>query len=147
VNDLRQVVVGIDGSESAARAVDWLQQFPLPDRCQVHFVTLMPFLEGLSPTRKLQWPAQFRALYQEQYEEARQQLEAMAASWPVAGQPGVAALRSGDPADGLLRYADEQQADLIVLGSRGMGAIERFLLGSTSEKVLRHSQASTLIVR
>jgi nucleotide-binding universal stress UspA family protein len=147
VNDLRQVILGIDGSENSMHAADWLKRFPLPEECEVRLVTVMPYLEALAPSRKLQWPAQIQALYQEQCDAAQQELDALVASFAISGTPATGKLRSGHPADSLLRGAEEQKADLIVVGSRGASAIERFLLGSTSEKVLRHAPCSVLMVR
>ena len=55
--------------------------------------------------------------------------------------------REGDPAEVILRVANEQQADLIVVGSRGLTGIKRFLLGSVSNKVSHHAPCSVMIVR
>jgi nucleotide-binding universal stress UspA family protein len=52
----------------------------------------------------------------------------------------------GDPADGILGIADSVKADLIVVGARGIGAIERFMRGSVSTKVAQHSPCNVLIV-
>jgi len=54
---------------------------------------------------------------------------------------------TGNPADEICRYADEEDFDLIILADKGRGGITRFLLGSTSEKVLRHAQTSVLVVK
>ena len=56
-------------------------------------------------------------------------------------------LLHGDPAFAILDAAARHQAQLVVIGSRGVKAIKRFLLGSVSEKVLVHAPCSVLIVR
>lgn len=53
----------------------------------------------------------------------------------------------GDPREGILDFAEEWQADVIVLGSRGHTALEQFLLGSTSDTVMRHAHCSVEIAR
>jgi nucleotide-binding universal stress UspA family protein len=53
----------------------------------------------------------------------------------------------GHPARELVRIARERGAGLVVVGSPGHRPIERFLLGSVSEKVLRHADCSVLVVR
>jgi nucleotide-binding universal stress UspA family protein len=53
----------------------------------------------------------------------------------------------GDPADKIVKYADETNADLIIIGSRGPGRLASVLLGSVSERVARHSKRSVLIVK
>ncbi len=53
----------------------------------------------------------------------------------------------GNPADEIIEYADKNQVDLIVIGSRGMSDIKRFLLGSISNKVVAHAKQSVLVVK
>ena len=55
--------------------------------------------------------------------------------------------REGDPADAILDVAEERQADLIVVGNRGMTGAKRFLLGSVPNKVSHHAPCSVLIIR
>ena len=55
--------------------------------------------------------------------------------------------RQGDAADAILDVAEEQRADLIVVGNRGMTGAKRFLLGSVPNKVSHHAPCSVLIVR
>ncbi len=56
-------------------------------------------------------------------------------------------LHSGDPADTLCRRAAELGVDLVVVGSRGLGRIDRLLLGSVSAAVAARAPCSVLIVR
>ncbi len=53
----------------------------------------------------------------------------------------------GYPADALVKYAEEVDADLLVVGSRGRGAFSAWLLGSTSIRVLHTAKCDVLIVR
>jgi nucleotide-binding universal stress UspA family protein len=55
-------------------------------------------------------------------------------------------LRRGDPAEAVLDAAEEEGADLIVVGNRGMRGARRFLLGSVPDRVSRHAPCSVLIV-
>jgi nucleotide-binding universal stress UspA family protein len=55
--------------------------------------------------------------------------------------------REGDPADAILDVAEERDADLIVVGNKGMSGAKRFLLGSVPNKVSHHAPCSVLIVR
>ena len=47
--------------------------------------------------------------------------------------------RQGDPADAILDVAEEQEADLVVVGNKGMTGAKRFLLGSVPNKVSHHA--------
>ena len=55
--------------------------------------------------------------------------------------------RQGDPADAILDVAEELEADLIVVGNKGMTGAKRFLLGSVPNKVSHHAPCSVLIIR
>lgn len=53
----------------------------------------------------------------------------------------------GNPADEILKYADEHEADLIVIGSNASSDLKRILLGSVSNKVVAHARQSVLVVK
>lgn len=53
----------------------------------------------------------------------------------------------GDPGKIIVEFAEEGNYDLIVMGSRGLNALSRVMLGSVSNKVLNHSKVSVLIVK
>ena len=55
--------------------------------------------------------------------------------------------REGDPADAILDVAEEENADLIVVGNKGMTGAKRFLLGSVPNKVSHHAPCSVMIIR
>ena len=55
--------------------------------------------------------------------------------------------REGDPADAILDVAEELNADLIVVGSKGTTGAERFLLGSVPDKVTHHAPCAVMIIR
>jgi nucleotide-binding universal stress UspA family protein len=64
-----------------------------------------------------------------------------------AGVPVNVYPRQGDPADAILDVAEEQDADLVVVGNKGMTGAKRFLLGSVPNKVSHHAPCSVLIIR
>jgi nucleotide-binding universal stress UspA family protein len=68
-----------------------------------------------------------------------------------AGDAGVIPvarlLREGDPASEIVEAADRWRADVIVIGTHTRGALERLLLGSTAEAVLRQAHCAVLTVR
>ncbi|NLL80673.1 MAG: universal stress protein [Tissierellia bacterium] len=53
----------------------------------------------------------------------------------------------GHPAEEIIREAEDEEYSLIVMGSRGLGAFSRTLLGSVSDKVVYHSRVSVLIAK
>jgi nucleotide-binding universal stress UspA family protein len=56
-------------------------------------------------------------------------------------------LRSGDPDKEILRAAESLGVGLIVVGSRGLGALSRALMGSVSDSVVKHAHCPVLVVR
>ena len=56
-------------------------------------------------------------------------------------------IRCSDSADGILDVADEVQADLIVIGHRGLGRVGQIVLGSVSNKVIQNAKCDVLVVR
>lgn len=59
----------------------------------------------------------------------------------------VTEIRIGDAVDEIIKFAEEGEYDLIVMGSRGGGVFSRALLGSVSDKVVHHIKTSVLIVK
>ena len=56
-------------------------------------------------------------------------------------------LADGDPASMILEVADKEQPDLLVMGSRGLGGIQRLLIGSVSHKVCNSAGCTVIVVR
>ncbi len=69
----------------------------------------------------------------------------------VAESKGIASVETdmgtGDPANAIVAYAGQNNIDLIVIGSRGLGKVEGLLLGSVSRKVSNTAKANCLIVK
>jgi nucleotide-binding universal stress UspA family protein len=83
----------------------------------------------------------------ESAEEANALVAKAAGALRSAGVNVTTAVVQGDPKSVIIDDAKAWGADLIVLGSRGRKGLERFLLGSVSETVLRHAHCSVEIVR
>ncbi|MGE0461804.1 MAG: universal stress protein [Vicinamibacterales bacterium] len=84
-------------------------------------------------------------LHQQTQQELRSLLERSAAAGPLPGVPAVA-VRIGNAAHEILTQAEECNADVIVMGMRGLGGAQKFLLGSTSQHVLERSAIPVLVV-
>lgn len=120
------VLVGTDGSSTADTAVTRAIQFALRVGAKLVIVSA----------------------YEPEQQPAVGILESAAERARAAGVTDVAIFgREGDPADAILDVAEEQGADLIVIGNQGMQGARRFLLGSVPNKVSHHAHGSVLIVR
>jgi len=65
----------------------------------------------------------------------------------AAGIEATPILLKGNPAEKILDFAENHKVDMIVIGSTGKSGTERFMLGSVSEKVVRHAKVPVLVVR
>ncbi|MBN2983862.1 MULTISPECIES: universal stress protein [Cohnella] len=83
----------------------------------------------------------------EQYEE--ESYRRLEAAKEIAGDAVSAEyhLLQGDPSRTLLDFAEQNGVDLIVTGSRGLGAIREFVLGSVSHNVVQHAKIPVLVVK
>ena len=92
-----------------------------------------------------------RSAMQDFENESRQRLEAALAPCATMLRSRVRSvvtiIPTGAPAETILREAELNDSDLIIVGARGLGALERVALGSVSESVLRHAACPVLVVR
>ena len=65
----------------------------------------------------------------------------------AAGLEAESIVLKGDPAERIVNFAEEQGVDMIVVGSHGIGGFERLVIGSVSEKVVRHAKIPVLVFR
>jgi nucleotide-binding universal stress UspA family protein len=147
---LDRVVVASDGSESSEYAAQWLKKVPLPANCHLDLVTVLPQAESLSFARgalPAHLVAELRGAMQSEQEEAKARLERQAAEFSATGKQTAVLLRTGHPAGELLDVAEERRANLVVVGAQGQSALDRFLLGSVSARVLRYARCSVLVVK
>jgi nucleotide-binding universal stress UspA family protein len=143
----RSIVVGTDGSETATQAVRQAVDLARAVGAKLELVSAYEPVpeQRLSEERRqapedLQWAISPR-------EDVDATLEAAAAVAREAGVEAAVYARQGDPADAILDVAEEREADLIIVGNKGMTGAKRFLLGSVPNKVSHHAPCSVLIIR
>lgn len=143
----KSIVVGTDGSETATQAVRQAVDLARAVGATLEIVSAYEPVpaQRLREERRempedLQWAISPR-------EEVDAALEA--ASEIARGEQVTVNVypRQGDPADAILDVAEEQEADLIIVGNKGMTGAKRFLLGSVPNKVSHHAPCSVLIIR
>jgi nucleotide-binding universal stress UspA family protein len=137
------IVVGTDGSEPAERAVREAIDIAARDGAQLHIVTA--FHDQAMYRERIESGATTVNINLQEVGDnvaARAVREAEAAGVKVMSHANA-----GDPAEAILDTASEQNADLIVVGSRGLSGVQRFLLGSVSHKVSELATCNVMIVR
>ncbi len=141
------IVVGTDGSDTAAKAVRHAIGLALELGSRLKIVSAY---EPASDQRLHGKQASVPSDPQWALSPRSDVLALLAAAHAEAEQAGVAVetfARQGDAADAILDVAEEQRADLIVIGNKGMTGAKRFLLGSVPNKVSHHAPCSVLIIR
>jgi nucleotide-binding universal stress UspA family protein len=141
-----RILLATDGSEeaelAALRAVD-LADATHSELHVVHVGVVPIFLKSYPGTLGYE-----RRLYEQIEEVSRELLRKQ--SWRVKAAGGAVAgthLRMGEVDLEIVALAEEIGADLIVMGSRGLGGVRRALMGSVSDSVVRHAHCPVLVVR
>ncbi len=141
------ILVGTDGSDSAGHAVEQALELARTVGARLDVVSAYAPVsrarlrdEAKELPADLQWMTSAREDVDAILAEVVEQAEAV-------GVAVVVHARQGDPADAILDVAEEQHADLIVVGNKGMTGAKRFLLGSVPNKVSHHAPCSVMVIR
>lgn len=135
-----EILVPTDGSSGSAHIA--LQALDLAERygASVHALNVV----DSSLTSLLEDESTAAGELDERGERAVRIVEQMG---EAHGVDVVTAVRSGDPAETILDYADEFSVDLIVAGTHGRSGLSRRLLGSVAERLVRHATCPVMTVR
>jgi len=141
------IVVGTDGSATASEAVRQTAELAKALGARVHLVSAYePVGSQRLRQERVEAPDDMHWMVNER-EDVDATLKQAAEKISEAGIEVETFARQGDPADAILDVAEEQNADLIVVGNKGMTGAKRFLLGSVPNKVSHHAPCSVMIIR
>lgn len=149
-NNLRDVVLGTDGSDHAERAAEILGRLPLPEQTRITAVSVVrPYqpVPTLMPMDAYAVEQAYQEIRDAQNLQCQHVAEDAASRLRRAGCNAAACARSGDPAAELLAQVELHHADLVVVGARGVSRIEELFVGSVAERVLKTATCSVLIAR
>jgi nucleotide-binding universal stress UspA family protein len=135
------VVIATDGSDSAARCVETAIDFAARFDAAVHALYVVDTDEIESS------PDEIRDDLETAIETAGEQALAFAEGEAEGTSALVTAVREGDPKTEIIDYAEEVDADVIAMGTRGRHGDHAFLLGSVAEAVVRSAEQPVLTVR
>ncbi len=137
------ILLATDGSSDSDRAAEMAVDLSAKTNSELHVVHVG--VEYFLFTHDYTSPTQFEELKTERQETLDEQVESIEkAGGAVAG----AHLRMGRRVDAeVVNVAEELEAGLIVVGSRGQGRLARSLLGSASDSIVRHAHCPVLVVR
>ncbi len=141
------IVLGTDGSDTAKKAVREATELAKQVGATIDLVSAYEPVssqrlraEARDAPEDISWMVNPREDVEATLKEAAEEVDG-------AGVKVETFAREGDAADAILDVAEEQKADLIVVGNKGMTGAKRFLLGSVPNKVSHHAPCSVLIIR
>ena len=141
------MVIGTDGSDTASEAVRQAAELASKLGAKVHLVSAYePVSEGRLREERQEVPGDLQWMVNPR-EDVNQTLDGAAERLRSSGVDVETHAREGDPADAILDVAEEQDADLIVVGNKGMTGAKRFLLGSIPNQVSHNAPCNVLIVK
>jgi nucleotide-binding universal stress UspA family protein len=144
-----KILLAVDGSECSSAAAAEVARRPWPAGSEVRILSI--YGVRLSPmARPWLLPRNEDGILEACRARALNVVEETAAELESAGRARLVIeqrVREGSPKEAILEEAEAWGADLIVLGSHGYGALDRFLLGSVSNAVATHARCSVEIVR
>lgn len=142
------ILIASDGSEHALQAARVAAEIARRFEAKVTLLSVfdppptpMPPVPGMEPVIDPDVMLKYAEEVQEAVERRTGQV------FEAAGVPYIMLREYGHPVDRIVSIAETEKADLIVMGSRGLGGIQSFLLGSVSDRVLHHAHCPVLIVR
>ena len=145
---MKRIVVGVDGSEGAARALGWAIGRAKEESAEIIAVYALGPVEDLARGASTAVSVGLGLPHESTWRnELRRELERdWCAPLRAAGVPFRAHVEGASASAGLMAVADREDADLIVLGARGHGSFEDRVLGSVSYKVSHRAHQPVVIV-
>jgi len=139
----KKILIATDGSEHTKNAVDYGIDLAKNSGAKLYAIYVVDTAAFASIPMDAAWESMYELLRQEGDLAMKYVTE-------KAGEQGVeveANIIEGHPADEIIKYSEKNSISLIVLGTLGKSGLDRFLLGSVAEKVVRNSKIPVLVVR
>jgi nucleotide-binding universal stress UspA family protein len=144
---LRRIVVAVDGSKYAWAGVEYLLQMSVPEAARVIVVSVIPPLPIDTSEQALTLGEFLQQLRAPLREKAQSEAKKAADRIEQAGFEVKTAVVHGHPSQEIVKIAEAERADLVVVGARGLTGNTRFLMGSVSDGVIKYAPCAVLVVR
>ncbi len=141
----RKIMIATDGSELVKRAVDLAIEIAKLSEAKLYVVHVIA-LEGNSIIHSRD-EEQKKALKEQLIVEGKKAIDYVENIGRTANVRVESTILEGNPANEILDFAEKNDIDLIVMGTHGKTGIQRLLIGSVSENVVRHSERAALVAR
>jgi nucleotide-binding universal stress UspA family protein len=136
---MQTILIGYDDTDSSKRALDRAIELANAFGARLLVTSVAPIMEAAGRSTGPLDPTDMP-------ERHREELEHAAATAKTAGLDAELVLAVGHPAEAIVRVAQDRSADLIVVGSRELGFLQRMLGQSTSEAVAHRARCDVMIV-
>jgi nucleotide-binding universal stress UspA family protein len=151
----KKILVAFDGSEQSRRAIDYAADMAHTNKGILVVLTVVPKESlpvlpnegfGSVPVTSTQEWADYQDKMKESYKKSQDDaLNDIKARYPKLKAESI--LLEGRPSSTIVEQAEKNQADLIVMGSRGLGGISGWILGSTSRRVVESCTKPVLVIK
>ncbi|WP_375137158.1 universal stress protein [Halostella litorea] len=138
-----RILVPTDGSEGVERAIEHAVDLAAAHGASVHAVYVVNSASYGTIPMETSWEG-IADVLRDEGESALERVRTLAENRGVAVET---ALLDGSPSKEIVRYAEAEGCDLVVMGTHGRGGIDRLLLGSVAERVVRSADVPVLTVR
>jgi nucleotide-binding universal stress UspA family protein len=135
-----KILLATDGSPFSLKAADVAIEFAQKNSAEVEVIYVTPFTLF---TTEYGFPVPQPSLN----EIAQKIIDRTVEKFGENNIPYKFRIENGDPADRICNIAEEENINLIIIGTSGQTGINRFLLGSVSAKVVRHAPCSVMVIR
>ncbi len=139
----KKILIATDGSEYTKNSIDYGIDLAKNTQAKLHAIYVIDTAAFASIPMDAAWESMYELLKQEGDEATRYVAEKAEAEGLEVEKLTV----EGHPAEEIIKYAEKNSMNLIVMGTLGKSGLDRFLLGSVAEKVVRASKIPVLVVR
>jgi nucleotide-binding universal stress UspA family protein len=139
----KKILIATDGSDNSKNAVNSGIEIAKINNADVYAVYVIPPVSAPAAQRGRSWAESIRQDLTEDGKKATKDVEDAAKGTGINVET---ILLEGNPSEEIINFAEKNDMDLIVLGSLGKSGIEKFLIGSVAEKVVRNAKKQVLIV-
>lgn len=150
-NTIRKMLVAVDGSKAAAKALDFALNLAEKLDAEIQIVSVVPTVDGLIPSLHHEAPPS--TFYASLIYDVEKSVETVLSETLKAAKEKKPKLKistrllKGHPADEIVKMTKLEGFDIIVVGSRGLSGVEEIVLGSVSDKIADYATCPVLIVK
>jgi nucleotide-binding universal stress UspA family protein len=154
---MKKILLAVDGSEKSKKAAKKAADLCEALEMEVIILTVLKDIEtssiydvpsSMSSTMSVETLQEMMEQKEEEYKETgRKIVNEAAVFFEEKGIDIKKIIDCGSPAEIICNFVEDDDFEMIVLADRGHGGVKRFLLGSISDKVVRHAKTSVLIVK